>query len=96
MASANRTSMLDRMNTPRRIQLGAAVVIANGLLLLGMTSPAVAQTCQWLTFYCGICPSETFCQNNMPPGCTTVTDVVCQHPFWFCVGVPVEGLCYYQ
>ena len=88
--------MLYRMNAQRKIQLGAALVIANGLLLLGMASPALAQTCQPLLYVCGICPSDVFCNMYMPAGCTTVVDIVCQHPIWFCVNVPVEGLCWYQ
>jgi len=86
------------MNMQRRLQLSAATVIANGLLVLALTSPAaaLAQSCQPFAFVCGICPSLDYCQANLPPGCSIATHVECTGPLFLCITVPVEARCYYQ
>jgi hypothetical protein len=69
------------MNAYRKIQVGAAAVIANGAFALGLLSsgPALAGTCGPVTFHClfgnyGECTlyGAAACQGATPPGCTYV------------------------
>jgi hypothetical protein len=84
------------MNAQRKLQLSAAAIIANSLLVLGMTAPAGAQSCQPFAFVCGICPSIDYCQANLPPGCSIATHVECTMPFFVCINYFIEARCYYQ
>lgn len=70
------------MNAKRKIQLGAATVIANGLLALSLAAPntALANPCSpWIKSFpasaCYVDPAVT-CQLYAPPGCT-VTSATC-------------------
>ena len=76
------------MNTIRKIQLAAAMTIANGVLALGLiaSSPALAGSCtsQILCFALPNCPSNpsVACASREPPGCT-VASAMCL-PFINC------------
>jgi hypothetical protein len=75
------------MNTRRKIQLGAAAVILNGLGALAGMAPntALANPCPPVTVNCGL-PScgatpdfpNFVCQIYAPPGCT-VTSAICTY-----------------
>jgi hypothetical protein len=62
------------MVTKRRLQLGAAAVIVNGLLALSAMAPtpAVAASCTTQLF-CGFCGNLSFCQAHAQPGCTATS-----------------------
>lgn len=68
------------METRRKVQLGAAIVIANGLLALSVTAPrtALAQSCSDTTTCLPAC-NATPCINTTPPGCTYVS-FTCEGP----------------
>jgi hypothetical protein len=64
------------METKRRLQLGAALSIVNGLLALTVLSsgPALAATCGPLTFCIPACTGAVAtCEANTPAGCTYVS-----------------------
>ena len=81
------------MVTTRKLQFGAAVVFANGLLALTVMAPrpALANPCAVRTGCVGACGSQAtgFCNFNLPAGCT-LTSLTCNagggcgvpHPFF--------------
>ena len=68
------------MDIKRRLQVGAAAVIANSLLALIAMSPntALANPCAPKTACLGACGGQAtaFCNFNNPPGCTS-TSLTC-------------------
>ena len=71
------------MKTRRKIQFGAAAVIANSVLALGLMAPrsALATPCQPKLF-CGyqFCTGLAFCQGVADPGCTATSqtcEIIC-------------------
>jgi hypothetical protein len=96
----------ESMQLNRRIQLGAAVVIANGFLALAAVAsrPALAASCADQTAACGCTQyslnngGTTECDNETPPGCTfvsaTCTTTLC---FRLPNGEPVtNAICHYN
>jgi len=83
------------MKTQRKLQLGAATVILNGLAALGGLIPQIsqAQSCSEKAL-CG-CPAVTLadCQAAAPPGCTAIS-VTCT-PLSCGAGVKFS-ICQYQ
>ena len=73
------------VETKRKVQLSAAVVIANGLLALGLLHPRVslATSCPDEDT-CGTClsPPVAACNNVAPPGCTFLS-ATCGGPVCF-------------
>lgn len=65
----------DDMKTQQRLQLSAAVVIANGLFALGVTGsgPAFASACSSNNYFAGC---GCFAQCNTVPGCTATRSCV--------------------
>jgi hypothetical protein len=65
------------MKTHRKLQIGAAVVMANGLIALSAVSPtaAVANPCATYAACFVSCPANTaqFCQSIAPSGCTVTS-----------------------
>lgn len=72
------------MRAQRKIQLTAAVVIANAVAALQLTTPSVAMAaacepgggffCDYLTA-CSVDDAVSACSLHAPPGCTNVTGV---------------------
>jgi hypothetical protein len=83
------------MDIKRKVQLGAAAVIANGVIALSALSPnvALANPCATQAF-CGVCANLSFCQSAAKPGCTA-TSFVCA-PVACGVGQHIETSCFYQ
>lgn len=65
------------MDTKRKVQVGAAAVIANGLLALSIMSPgtALANPCP-LQSKC-VCGDLAYCQSIAQPGCTATGGAFC-------------------
>ena len=91
------------MNANRKIQLAAAVVIANGLLAVGVMGPslAIASSCTNQAFCvsrneCQLA-TATVCNDNLPPGCT-LNYAFCLAPSQgpYCSGNLYPVLCSYQ
>jgi hypothetical protein len=61
------------VNTRRKLQFSAALVIVNGLAALVAMSPrpAHASNCTSLT-YCLQCVDMSFCEAVAPPGCKAI------------------------
>jgi hypothetical protein len=86
------------MTSNRKIQWGAAVVIANGLLGLSAVAPNIASAnpCSTIILCSATCPGSNDtarCQAAAPAGCT-VTSAVC-FPAQ-CNGLPITLSCQYQ
>ena len=66
------------MNTRRKLQFSAALVIVNGLAALAAmgAQPAYASSCSSQT-YCLQCVDLAFCQSVAPPGCTVWGHTAC-------------------
>jgi hypothetical protein len=80
----------------QKIQIGAAAVIANGLLALGLPGAAFATTCSPIALPCEPgCVTLANCQSIAPPGCTA-TNVTCLPTGTFCFGGLRENICQYQ
>jgi hypothetical protein len=82
----------------RRIQLGAATVVATGLLALSLLPTiALANPCSSFALcksQCGTQSQDTaWCQAAAPAGCT-VTSTACG-PIR-CQGAPVSLICFFQ
>jgi hypothetical protein len=83
------------METKRKLQIGAAAVIANGLVALTVMSPRPAlanpcspkTVCGWPSATCAA-NAHTVCVNNAPPGCT-VTSATCSG---ICAVIPPGNL----
>jgi hypothetical protein len=83
------------MQIRRRLQLGAAVVIANGLIAMSLMSPdvALANPCT-AKRYCGGCPTLSICQSIANPGCTATSVGGCGSPFPGCG--TLGAFCFYN
>lgn len=73
------------MDIRRKIQFGAAAVIANGLLALTLMAPeaAHANPCSPQIF-CA-CGGLSFCQAKAQPGCTATGGAFCKQGSGFCM-----------
>jgi hypothetical protein len=83
------------METKRKLQFGAAAVIANGLLALTAMTPrtALANPCAE-KILCS-CQNLAYCQSIAAPGCTATSVQTCT-PEPACPPAHVGTICHYD
>jgi hypothetical protein len=87
------------MEIKRKIQFGAAAVIANSLLALSALAPlpALANPCANQVVCPGSCPTNlSFCQLIAQPGCTATSQICGSPGIGICAGYNYILLCRYQ
>jgi hypothetical protein len=82
------------MQRNRKLQVTAAVVMANGLLAIGLLSPRLALANPCAEQIVCTCVSLAYCQSIAKPGCTATSNS-CVPGLVQCAGLPTT-FCFYN